>query len=284
MLPFVRTIRTKWLRLAFILLCAPVSIWYCALSAKPIIPYVELAITEKCSLRCIHCANLMPCYDHPEHLPLDAVTRDIRRLLKGTRAIWVLQLLGGEPLLHPGLKALLEELTQEKKIGRIQVVTNGTLLPTDDVLSQMKHKKVSVLISDYGPYSRKKDALIARLQAAKVRYKLLDYSDWSDFGDLEKRNLSRETLARSFHACASAQCKTLLGGHLYACPRSAHMVRLGRLADENALDLTEEKDFAKRVLAFYNLPTIKACDHCNPPWARRPVPPGEQVSTKDKEK
>jgi hypothetical protein len=139
---------------------------------------------------------------------------------------------------------------------------------------------VSVSVNRYGSHSRKIDEIAKQLKAAHVRYNVLENYEWFDYGDLHKRNFSRETLERSFHACASAQCKTLLGGSVYACPRSAHMVRLGLLDDERALRVSDEPDFAERLCAFYDLPSIEACDYCNPPWARDAIVPGEQSSAR----
>lgn len=281
MFPFIKRFKSKAAKLVFVALAAPAALFYLPWAQKrPVVPYLELVVTERCSLKCKSCANLMQYYAHPQHIPLDTVRAELSALLPKLSTIWVLQLLGGEPFLYADLPALLGELTAEKKIKRIQVVTNGTLLPKPEVLRAMAHRKVVVLISNYGPNSRKLDTLPGVLSGAGVAYQLLNYSEWMDYGGLEARHLSPETLVQSFRECAAAECKTLLGGRMYACPRSAHMARLGLLPlERDSLAIQGgDGDFKARLLRFYNVKTIAACDHCNPVWDRRPIPPGEQVA------
>lgn len=279
MFPFIKRFRSKALKMIFVAVAAPISLFYLPWRGqRPVMPYLELVVTERCSLRCRNCANLMQYYACPQHIPPERLRSDLAALLPRISAIWTLQLLGGEPFLYPQLSQLLDDLTREKKIKRIQVVTNGTLLPKEEVLQALAHPKISVHISNYGENSRKLDELPGMLRAHGIRYQVLTYSEWMDYGGLQARHLSHEELLRSFRECAAAECKTLLGGRLYTCPRSAHMARLDLLPPErDSVDLADNQDFTRRLLAFYNVDMIAACDHCNPLWARRGIPPGEQA-------
>lgn len=60
---------------------------------------------------------------------------------------------GGEPLLHPDLGKLVEYLcTYGDRIGLLEFITNGTMIPKTDVIYAMqKFGKVKVIIDNYGP-------------------------------------------------------------------------------------------------------------------------------------
>ncbi len=279
LLPASRDVKKLSTKKALVLLTSPVSaVHLLRARKKPILPYLEFVVTERCTLKCKNCANLMQHYCTPESYPLERLMKDADELEKRLSAIWVLQLLGGEPLMYPGLETLLAHLCGKKFIRTIQVVTNGTLLPKEAVLRALQNEKVIVHISNYGDKSVKLNALKELLSKNGIRYKSLDYTEWMDYGDLSNRGLSQAELNESYRRCPSAECKTLLKGHIYACPRSAHMDNLGLgIGDGEAVDIYDGANFNENLGALFNRPTISACDHCNPPWARPPISPGEQM-------
>lgn len=281
-IPALRRVRMGPLKKAVAVLLSPVAfaqMWRAG--ERPIMPYLELVVTEKCSLRCKDCANLMQHYCAPMHYPLEQLQADIELLAQRASAVWTLQVLGGEPLMLPQLDKLLQMLCTQRFIKRIQVVTNGTIAPWGNQLAALKHRKITVLISNYGEHSRKMETLRALLPKERIRFKTLDYSAWMDYGDLSPRHLTREQRARSFAQCASAECKTLLKGRVYACPRSAHMANLQMTdAAADCLDLADAANFRERALAFYNLESVAACEHCTPPDARASISPGLQMPKK----
>lgn len=85
-------------------------------------------LTTRCNLSCPHCYVSCPEASHDE--PRDMATRDVLRLIDeaaaaGARAI---TLSGGEPLLHPEIRAIIAH--GSSKVG-VSVLTNGTLIDGD---------------------------------------------------------------------------------------------------------------------------------------------------------
>ena len=277
-IPSSATMKNKTLKKLIAALFSPISLIYLVSTRKrPVLPYLEFVVTEKCTLRCKSCANLMQHYKSAQNYPLKQLMADADILEKRLSAIWTLQLLGGEPLMYPELEALLGHLCGKRFIKRIQVVTNGTLLPKTAVLELLKHRKITVLISNYGEKSVKLRELKALLEQSGVRYRALDYSEWMDYGDLSQKNLTQAQMSESYRHCPAAECKTLLKGKLYSCPRSAHMANLKNLpAGGECADIAGD-DFPQQLRELFALPAVRACAHCNPPWDRPPIPPGEQV-------
>ena len=245
---------------------------------KLIIPYMEIAVTEKCSLNCKDCANLMPYYHNPKTYPSADIIKDLERMEQLCAEIYVLQVLGGEPLMHPELPELLKYILSRPFIRRIQVVTNGTLMPKEALIPLLQNRKVTVLMSDYGEVSAKKPQLIELCAAKNIRCNVLAYSDWLDYGDLSDKKLNDFEIIDSYRRCPSAECKTLIGGKFFSCPRSAHMYNLNCTPNvTDFVDIRDAETTPDTIKEFYNRPGIAACLYCNPPKKRNPIPAAIQT-------
>lgn len=276
-LPFVRNVKNRNLRrlclAAFSFLAVPNLL---AARKRPTVPYVELAVTERCSLNCRACANLMPLYESPRHYPLRDVLDQLDTLEKTVKSVLRLRVLGGEPFVYPELAGLLDDLCARAFVRSIEVVTNGTVLPRPEIRKRLKHKKIVVITSDYGEMSRQKTALATVFKRERIRHRLLEYENWMDYGSIEPLGLSLEAMEQSYRMCGAAGCKTLLKGRLHTCPRDAHLFNLGILSDKSeSFDINSCDPAALR--AFYGQKTVSACDRCLPPPMRRDIPAAEQV-------
>ena len=248
------------------------------------IPYAELVVTTKCSLNCEACANLMPCYDCAYDVDMEQLIKSTRHLLDGITKISLLGILGGEPFMRKDLNRLLDMLTENKKAKKVKVVTNGTIIPNEAILKALKNKKVYVSISEYPDVDYQKLADV--LKKHEIKFIINHYDNWIDFGNLDKRNFDQKTLQSSYAACASAECKTILNGRLYTCPRSSHGDDLGLIkANENEyVEILSypKKALQKKLRSFYNNTYVKACDHCNKPWERPVIPCALQAKRKSR--
>ena len=276
-LPFVKKIENKYLKLFFVFLFSFLTISeFLSSRKKLVIPYLELAVTERCSLNCKNCANLMQYYEKPEHYSFESLKDDVDALEIMTRKVMILQILGGEPLIYPQLFSILSYVCEKKFIKKIQLVTNGTVMPSSEITELLKNKKITVIMSDYGDLSRKKTELISLFKKEKINYNLLEYSAWMDYGDVKKHDYSKDDLFRSYNECAAAECKTLLKGKIFTCPRAAHLYNLGILSSEGEF-IDIKKDSLQKQKAFYNQKTVSACEMCIPLWLREPITPAIQM-------
>ena len=243
---------------------------------QSVIPYVELVVTPKCNLNCEGCANLMPCYDKTaEHIDFDILKSSIDSLFKISKRIEVLKFIGGEPFLYSRLGELVSYAVKNQRVKKIIITTNGSVIPKIELLLKLKDEKVNVDISDYPNIDSK--VFVDRLKSNGIKYEKIKFYEWVDYGNTEKRNLSSEALKRSFRECASAECKTILNGKLYACPRAAHGDILGIIPSKKS----EIVNILKREVDFkslYSLSCINACNHCNPVWKRKGIECGKQIN------
>ncbi|HBA68599.1 MAG TPA: hypothetical protein DCZ40_04485, partial [Lachnospiraceae bacterium] len=60
-------------------------------------------------------------------------------------------LIGGEPLLNRELPSIISAVHEKfgSRIGYIQIITNGSIVPSKELISVMGKCKVKVRISDY---------------------------------------------------------------------------------------------------------------------------------------
>jgi len=243
------------------------------------IPYVELVVTPKCNLKCVGCANLMPCYDRTVgHIEFDILKGSIDALTSVSKRIEVIKLIGGEPFLYPRLSEIVACAEKNKHVKKIIITTNGSITPKEEQLLKLKSKKLTIDISDYKIIDKKN--LTELLNKNGINYEIIEFESWTDYGDTKNRKFSDEILSRSFRECASAECKTILDGKLYICPRAAHGNALGIIPAKNDEYISMlEKPSIKDIKKLYSIPYIKACNHCTPVWERLEIECGAQPFT-----
>ncbi|MDD5629558.1 MAG: radical SAM protein [Elusimicrobia bacterium] len=91
--------------------------------------YAQLMVTEDCNLRCAYCDEYQAAAPLP---PLDELKRRIDILDR--LGVQVYDLLGGEPLLHPGIAELVRH-SKSKRGGSnlVTIISNGFLLKEETV-------------------------------------------------------------------------------------------------------------------------------------------------------
>ena len=203
-------------------------------SDKLILNHCEVVLTEKCTLRCRDCANLMQYYSCPENIPLSVVMDSLNSLIDVVDAVLDVRLIGGEPFVYREIHQVIDYLCASDKVKRVSIYTNSTLIPDDIVIHSLKRPKVFVHMSDYGKVSRKKDELVRVFRKNSINFYLHDYEEWYDVGSLEKRSYSVDQAQELFNRCIMSKCYTLYRGKLYLCPRAAHGERLGIFHNETS--------------------------------------------------
>lgn len=249
-----------------------------------IMPYLELCITTKCSLRCKHCANFIPHYGKGENLSLDEIFIPLTKLLNAVDFISNFRILGGEPFLHPFLPEIIEFCMSNRKFDHVEIVTNGTILPSDNILATLKKYQVVVYISNYGDVVKNRNRLIQLLKKNNIAF-LFDSSFWwEDLGVGTKFTYSLNEVKNIYKNC-NMICKTLFHAELHVCPRSSHGTDLGFVKKYHKdfvdiLSFSSKKSLRKAIFEFYEKDYIEACYHCLA--APKKIRAGEQISFSEK--
>ncbi len=111
------------------------------------IPIIE--ITNRCDLVCPVCINASGRDTRKPFHPWDLSLEELRHLLDKTieaeRQLDVINLSGGEPLLHPQLLEMIDEALSRKEIIRVSLSTNGLRFLDEPRLLQELHKRHIVI-------------------------------------------------------------------------------------------------------------------------------------------
>lgn len=116
-------------------------------------PIVE--ITDRCNLTCPICINASGTDRTRRPAPRDMSVETFRAILdailRAERQIDVLNISGGEPLLHPDLLALADEALSREGIVRVSISTNGLLLASQPVLiAELKKRDIVIALQHDG--------------------------------------------------------------------------------------------------------------------------------------
>jgi len=251
---------------------------------------VDLVITERCSLRCQDCANLMQYYKTPKNYPLDDILNSIKSLSEIVDMVNEVRVIGGEPLMNPDFHVIIKKLIADPKFRHIIIYTNGTISPQKKKLSHLQDTKVLFLITDYGKLSRNIKSLTKKLQQLGIQHFVQPVQDWSACGSIHFHKRGENEKYALFNGCCSKHITTLMNGTLYRCPFSANATTLGavphNLEDEVSIpERSEDKQKMKTVrenalkLLSKKHP-LKACDYCaGRPYGAAEIEPAIQVSS-----
>ncbi len=243
-----------------------------------ILPRIVVELTPVCTLRCEKCNNLMPYYKHPVHIPVEDVIRDIDRLLGFVDGIITLELIGGEPFCFPRIKDVLEKVIGSEKILEVELTTNGTLIPSDDVIGCLRNNKVTIRVSRYEGINYRRN-ICETLFKNGIRYESCREMQWIDSGRPTKRIRSKEENQKVYMDCGvSYICKTLYKGRIYACARAASLYDLGICKDEQGyVNLYDSENVKEHIRDFYIKDYDPSCDYCDYTDSWRIIPAGEQI-------
>ena len=226
---------------------------------------LDIVVTERCSLKCADCSNLMQYYKKPSSTAGNELIQSIDQILSVVK-INEFRLIGGEPLLNKDLAAIIRHITLVSPESKIEIYTNGTILPSNELVSSCK-ENVTFCISDYGSLSRNIDDLCSLLGRAGVRYSREEELQWQDCGQIQPKNTI--DVEKRYANCCVNKTFSLLNNVLYSCPFSANYHNLYAemsLDSRNAIYLNKIKsqaDLSRELESMiYSTSPLEACMFC----------------------
>ena len=265
---------------------------------KPKIDAFTFFITTKCTLRCKMCDMSIPYAPNPCHTPKEQVIREIRKTAElcqmalqdteGGRAVRHADLVGGEPLLHPDILEIAKELCKHDKLfPELRIVTNGTIVPSGDLLNFMKSVnnsglKFGFLISNYGSHSARFDEILRKIDTLGGIPRRIDnhtgenphFKGWVNIGGYPEHNRTYDEATRLFNS--GCVFKTFINlpiwnGKVYPCAYQCggEIRNVITLPSREYLDLFDENIPIEEKIAWINLDWISSneplsgCYHCN---------------------
>ena len=234
---------------------------------------VDIVITERCSLKCRDCSNLMQYYKKPEDSSVEELLRAIDSFCTIIDKVNEFRVIGGEPFLNRGIHLILKRLIDEPKVKNIVIYTNGTIVPKDEQIECLRNDKILILITDYGALSRKLNSLTEIFLRNNIVFYKQKAQGWTDCAGLKRHFRSFEQQKRIFTNCCAKNTITLSKGKLYRCPFSANAARLSAVPNNksdyidlfqeplDAAGIRETKSKVRGYLLYKNY--LETCDYCN---------------------
>lgn len=229
---------------------------------------VDVVITERCSLRCQDCANLMQYYAHPDHEDMERLFYALDRLM--TMVDWVgeLRVIGGEPFMHKQVARYVEKCLSYKNSSFVEIYSNGTIMPEQKAWVAMDDDKAVLLLSDYGPLSSKLEQITQLAEGLKIKYRVAKMDEWQDCGRIMEHHRNVAELQMVYGQCCARNIWTLKDGRLYGCPFSANGTKLKAIPDfvEDYVDLTQDEvaeNLREKIKTLAEKKYYQACQYCN---------------------
>lgn len=215
---------------------------------RPCLEYLIVNILDHCNLRCKGCDHFA-CIADPYFVPYETIHRDLERLAEIMENDYIVKIavMGGEPLLHPDLLKILQDVRRCFPHATIRLTTNGLLLlqQGEEFWRVCRENKVTIVNTKY-PINLDFEKMQERAKEEGVTYKFFEGTG----NHLVKKSFKKminlkgdSDPVESFMNCSiSNYGNFLMEGKLYGCPFSCQSNRIfNKKFDEN-LRITE-KDY-----------------------------------------
>lgn len=248
---------------------------------------LEFHVAEHCNLRCAHCCNMSP-FVAERFLSL----AEVERMAAQAAASFdcdVFKIMGGEPLLHPDITAVLRILKAARVSPIIRLFTNGLLLHRMDEAFWEALDQLTVSVYSSAPV---KPEHLARVREQARRFDVvLNVKPVESFSQVLRRDrvADDDAVRATYAACwLRHRCMIVRDGVFYKCTRAAYkddfMERVAQTpcAERAASDgvPVDAPDFNARVLDYLNREEpLSACRYCY--GGDGPVEPHVQLRKKD---
>jgi MoaA/NifB/PqqE/SkfB family radical SAM enzyme len=233
---------------------------------------LSVHLVDHCNLNCIGCDNFSCIADEKYHSVL-SLENDFKRIYElADGCIEAISLLGGEPLLHPELIAILNIAGNYFSQSNLRLVTNGILLSKQENIfwETCKNNNIKVMITKYPidlPFKEIE-------KKAKMHGTILEYygNTGTKLKQMHKMPLNlegTEDKQKSFKLCyKSNTCIMLDEGKIYTCATIPYIKYFNKqfgtnleVSTEDYVDIYDVKNIDE-VFDFLCKP-MPFCRYCN---------------------
>ncbi|MBR3823738.1 MAG: radical SAM protein [Lachnospiraceae bacterium] len=235
--------------------------------------FVSLQISSFCNLKCKGCLAFAPYDRHMKHFTIDEIRKSVDETFQNIDYINLLDLCGGEPFLSPLFPEAIKYVGQNyrEKIGILRTVTNGSVVPSDELCKALVQYGVLVFLDDYQEYvpvcAKNYNKVYCKLKDAGVNFYVNKVDNWIDLGIETGCKMKYEEATRMFDECDNTRV-AILNSKLFACDYAAYASESKVFPESECeyLDFSVERDKAE-VLEFLKGYTESGsagmCHYCN---------------------
>lgn len=239
-----------------------------------------------CDLNCHGCGQHIP---EIKKLPTERnqidfaeVCRDLDKISSVVDGIGGIALANGEGFLNPNLTCIIDYYARNRKIHRMNVPTNGTVVPNEEILKKMAQNGVTATITSYPCVSEEKRQ---RLQAAfnqyHIYYSVYEDKQWYLHEYLDEEICDEEEAKQKY--CVCERFFMLMQGRLWKCETNATGIKAGlrpeHEGDSICVQTASEEELRNFIIEKNNLEYLESCKHCRGSIGSnvKPIPAGQQM-------
>lgn len=236
---------------------------------------ISMLPSTLCNLNCECCLNFNPFAKKPDIRPIEQVKEDVDIFFKCVEFVGLFHFSGGEPFLYPHALDVVKHICSYKeKIGLFRMITNGTVVPKEELVKELSKYDFELTIDDYRKavpkYNDNFDKLLELLEKYNIRYTINKADSWIDLAPTKTDNnhFSEEELQKHFEDCGQSW-QELREGKLYTCNYDGYATVAGinPEQDEEIYKLTEftsdkKKELVEFRLGFNGKGYTNLCKHC----------------------
>ncbi|WP_205764054.1 radical SAM protein [Anaerovibrio slackiae] len=227
-------------------------------------------LVEHCNLKCRGCYHFSSLAE-AEFLSLEEYEKDVRRLSElFDGKMEEILLLGGEPLLHPLCEEFLYVTRKYFKVGKLKVLSNGTLLlgKTEKFFKAFNECSAELWITKY-PISFDYDKAEEHAKSYGVDIKYFNREPVRTLGHQPLDLEGKQDFKQNYYNCYRAnECVDLKHGKLYSCIIPAEIAPFVKyfkmdnpVKDTDGVDIYAVKDYEDLLERLY-MP-MEFCRFCN---------------------
>lgn len=229
-----------------------------------------------CNLKCEACLNFNPYADKFYTRPIDKIKEDIDLFFKHVDKVMTFHVSGGEPMLYPNIGEVIEYLDNNygDRIHTFRTVTNGTVVPSDELLKTLSKCNIEVTVDDYREavpqYKEKFEILLGKLVDYKVKFYIFKVDNWIDLAPLQTDyfDWNEEQLEIHFDMCCQSW-NEFRDGKIFSCNYDGYATVAGinEIQKEEIYDLTQHtveknKELVEFRLGYNSKGYTNLCKHC----------------------
>lgn len=241
---------------------------------RPCLEYMILNILDHCNLRCKGCDHFA-CIADSYCVSYETIHRDLERLSEIFHGDYIMKIavMGGEPLLHPDLPRILEDVRAHFPYTAIRLTTNGLLLlqQTDEFWRVCRENDVTIVNTKY-PINLNFDKMQEKAADEGVKFQFFEGTGEhfvkKSYKKIINLNGDGDPVESFAHCHVSNKRAFLMEGKLYGCPFSCQSYRIFndkfhqhlRMTESDYLDIYKVADM-QEIFDFTARPKFY-CRYC----------------------
>lgn len=261
------------------------SAWYVYKYDKVYFTNISMLPSTACNLNCELCLNFNPYAAKPDVRSFEQVREDIDLFFACVDYVMLFHVSGGEPFLYPHFAEVIEYLGTKYRhqILTLRTVTNGTIVPRDELLQRLSGIDFEITVDDYReavPDCQEDFALlIEKLEKYHIKYEINKAEAWIDLAPTvtDHSMWTEEQLTEHFDNCAQTW-QELRDGKLYSCNYDGYATVAGinEQQKEEVFDLRtftpeRKKELVEFRLGYNDKGYTNLCRHCRGFYMDNPV-------------